>query len=87
MEWQESVAVYIIGNRFPIATFVHENHAIEWAEANFPSEWIQKKVKVPMIPIVTKKSTQNLKNIANVLEEMNWTMDDEEITGEIIKPD
>lgn len=86
MKWQEATAIYVIGHRYPIATFVHENHAIEWAESTYPGDWLQKKVKIPKMPITNKKSSNNLKNLAKSLENLDWSIDsdEEETNGEII---
>ena len=78
MQWQEVTAIYVIGNRFPVATFVHENQATDWADKAFPGEWIKKVVKIPQLPLAPKSAKKNLKNVAAMLDNLDWTTDDED---------
>ncbi|MFW5699019.1 MAG: hypothetical protein ACOCZK_04845 [Planctomycetota bacterium] len=72
MHWHEVTAIYVIGNRYPVATFVHEAQAEKWGETEFPGEWIKKRVKIPPLPLTSKASRKNLKNLAAVLDQMEW---------------
>jgi len=77
-KWLEMTGIYVIGNRHPVAVFLHENQAVEWAEAHFPGEWIKKRVKIPPLPVTPKTSRTNLKDIAAKIDSLDWTLDDDD---------
>jgi hypothetical protein len=80
MQWLPVTAIYIIGGKYPIATFTHENQAEEWAESQYPGEWIKKSIKIPQLPVMTKKAMSDPKAMAAMLANLKWN--DEEEDGE-----
>ncbi len=90
MQWQSVTAIYIIGGTYPVATFVEEADAEAWAESKFPGEWIKKPVKIPHLPLASKNAKKNLKNVAAMLDNLDWEDEggeDEPVKKVIITPD
>jgi len=93
MKWQNVTAIYLIGSQQPVATFAKAELAEQWAEAQFPGEWIKKPVKIPNLPLAPKKAQKDLKQLASVLDDLEWTDgDDVESSDEgsdrvVIEPD
>ena len=62
--------------------------AEKWAEANYPGEWIKKPVKIPHLPMASKSAKKNLKNVAAMLDNLDWEDDDEDVVQKVvIQPD
>lgn len=89
MKWQQVTAVYVIGNPHPLATFANEAHAVTWGEQQYPGEWIKKAVKIPHLPLSPKSATKNLKNVAALLDRLDWEDDEEgdRSPDQVIRPD
>lgn len=72
MEWQSVTAIYLIGDQYPAATFADEKEAEAWGEQHYPGEWIKKPVKIPHLPLASKAAKKNLKNVAAMLDKLDW---------------
>jgi len=84
MQWQNVTAIYIIGGQYPVATFVDTSQAEKWAEAHYPGEWIKKPVKIPHLPLASKSAKKNLKNVAAMLDSLDWEDVDEDTVQKVI---